>query len=386
MLERRDLLAVLVDVGYHLVEPNTSGQTVSLSVVSSSANDKPVAGFDLRAQIVTAKDGPNFEGVRFAGDLWSTFPHIESGGPFPSDTTLASGDVAFTQGFEARADGTLVKLTIDTTGIAAGSYEFRLVGTQLGSSNFRRADGSGVSEVITNGTLHVRSIWQNPDNPNDINGDGRISPLDVLLLLNKLSKKGSYELDLPLPGQEPEPYLDVNGDGYLSPKDPLGIINCLNGLGCITSPPPILAQVTPDFPDSTGAGNPNPDNPDAETTPEEETDPEEPIECPYYELDDEGAPIIDPDFCAVEVEPTPDPFDPTPRDPASELNGSVAVPGVPHDSSLVAQPTINSGIATVLPANAVDSAIADLAEELSGDEAATEDLIDLGLGGVFAVS
>ncbi|MBI2480160.1 MAG: hypothetical protein HYV60_16475, partial [Planctomycetia bacterium] len=277
--------------------------------------DPGVAGFDLKAQIVTSKSGPRFQAIRFAGDLWNTFPHIESGGPLPFDRTLASGDVAFTQGFEARANGTLVTLMIDTTGIPAGSYEFRLVGTRLGSSSFRRADGSGVSEIIKNGTLQVRSIWQNPDNPNDVNGDGRISPLDALLLLNELSKRGSGELEMPSSGEEPSSFFDVNGDGSRSPNDALHIINCLNELGCETSPAPILAQVTPDFepdlPDATGVSTPGQTTPKpkSEDEPSDEVDSSLPLPCTEDELDEDGNPIpgTDPESCedseSVPVEP-----------------------------------------------------------------------------------
>jgi len=390
-LEHRNMLAVLVDVGYHLVEPNTGGQRVTLSVISTDASDAAVAGFDLRAQIVTAKQGPYFESVRFAGDLWNSFPHVESGSPFPTDRTLASGRVAFTQGFEARADGTLVTLTIDTTGIPAGSYEFRLVGTRLGSSSFLRTDGSSVSEIITNGTLQVRSIWQNPDDPDDINGDGRITPLDVLLLLNELSKKGSRELPLPSPGEEPPPYYDVNGDGFISPLDPLGVINCLNGVSCVTTPKPILAQVTPDFapdvPGSTSVGKPVPDDSNPEDLPPDEVDPDEPTDCPIYELDENGepVPVIDPDFCKASDELEPDPIPVVADTFAEALPASDAVIFESLGRFAKGLPAASRSFATILPAKSVDAAIVHLVDELS-DEETSDELVDLGLGDLFALS
>lgn len=382
--------AVLIDVGYHLVEPDTSEQTVVLTVTSTGASDAAVAGFDLRAQIVTAKQGPYFQSVRFAGDLWNTFPHVESGGPFPANRTLATGDVAFTQGLQAKADGTLVTFTIDTTGIPAGSYEFRLIGTQLGSSSFRRSDGSSVSEVITNGTLHVRSIWQNADNPNDINDDGRITPLDVLLLLNELSKGGSRELPMPSPGEEPPPYYDVNGDGYISPLDPLGAINCLNGLSCVTSPGRILAQVTPDFPPpgpgSTGTGKSDPEDPIPGEVPPGEGDPGEPEDCFTSLLDEDGNPIpIDPDFCDDFGLGDPNPPHVGPVAPDDTLTPvNLFAPA----NTVTLGPLGNSAkdlSATAVPSTSVDAVIADLADELEGEEE-SEELVDIGLDLLFAIS
>ncbi|HUG70513.1 MAG TPA: dockerin type I domain-containing protein [Pirellulaceae bacterium] len=389
--------AVLIDVGYHLVEPDTSGQTVTLSVASTAPDDPAVAGFGLRAQIVTAKDGPNFQGVRFAGNLWNTFPHIESGGPLPSNPTLAWGSVAFTQGFEARPDGRLVTLTIDTTGIPAGSYEFRLVATQLGSSSLRRADGSSVSEIIKNGTLHVRSIWQNPDNPNDINSDERISPLDVLLLLNELSKNGSRELEMPSPGEESSLYYDVDGDGHISPKDAIILINCLNGLGCVTTPAPILAQVTadfePDLADSTGVSKPAPGDPKSEDLPADEVDPEQTIDCLYYdyELDEYGTPIpvIDPVTCNeyTDADGNPIPVEPILYADVYPAEASAYEKVIESAAELLPAKSVvaSTNFATVASSKSVDAVIMEIAHEISG-ESTRDGFFELGLDELFAVS
>lgn len=383
--------AVLVDVGYHLVEPDTSRQTVSLAVASTAPDDPAVAGFELRAQIVTAKAGPNFQDVRFAGDLWNTFPHIESGGPLPSNPTLALGSVAFTRGFEARANGRLVTFTIDTTGIPAGSYEFRLVATQLGSSSFRRADGSSVSEIIKNGTLHVRSIWQNPDNPNDINSDGRISPLDVLLLLNELSKNGSRELEMPSPGEESSIYYDVDGDGHISPKDAINLINCLNGLGCVTTPEPILAQVTadfePDLADSTGVSKPVPGDPNSEDLPADEVDPEHTIDCLYYE-DGTPIPVIDPVACneSIEANGTPVPVEPIKYTDVYLADASAYKEAIESADELLPAKTdvASTNFATVASSKSFDAVIVEIAHEISG-ESTRDELFELGLDELFAV-
>ncbi len=62
--------------------------------------------------------------------------------------------------------------------------------------------------------------------PGDTNGDGRITPLDVLLIINDLNAFGSRQVARP-PIREGV-FLDVNHDGVITPLDALLIINYLN--------------------------------------------------------------------------------------------------------------------------------------------------------------
>ena len=72
----------------------------------------------------------------------------------------------------------------------------------------------------------ARGASQNQDMANDANGDGVISPIDALLVINELGTEikplrlvdRDYENDL---------FADVNGDGVISPIDALSIINAL---------------------------------------------------------------------------------------------------------------------------------------------------------------
>ena len=67
--------------------------------------------------------------------------------------------------------------------------------------------------------------WQNPVNQYDVDNDGRVVPMDVLLVINALNS-GNLEL---IPGVTLAPhllgYVDVNGNGILGPIDVLHIIN-----------------------------------------------------------------------------------------------------------------------------------------------------------------
>lgn len=71
--------------------------------------------------------------------------------------------------------------------------------------------------------------WQNPFNQLDVNRDGTISPIDVLIGINVLNEGNAGQLDVPRSAAElPIYYLDVNGDQFISPIDVLIGINFLN--------------------------------------------------------------------------------------------------------------------------------------------------------------
>ena len=70
--------------------------------------------------------------------------------------------------------------------------------------------------------------WQNPTNKLDADNDGRVTPLDVLTLINDINRNQTRMLPASRPVGGSDPFLDVNGDGALSPLDILEVINSLN--------------------------------------------------------------------------------------------------------------------------------------------------------------
>ena len=66
----------------------------------------------------------------------------------------------------------------------------------------------------------------------DVNADGFITPIDALIIINRLNVQGSGALD-PTPNapNTPQPFYDVNGDGDITPIDALIVINRLNTSG-----------------------------------------------------------------------------------------------------------------------------------------------------------
>ncbi len=65
--------------------------------------------------------------------------------------------------------------------------------------------------------------YTNPTNNLDVNGDGRVTPLDALKVINAINR--NQQLTLPHSGPD---YIDTDGNGILTARDVLLIINYLN--------------------------------------------------------------------------------------------------------------------------------------------------------------
>jgi Dockerin type I domain len=64
-------------------------------------------------------------------------------------------------------------------------------------------------------------------NPADVNRDGIVEPVDVLVTINVLQRHGS-DVEVSILGENDRAYCDVNGDFYVSPLDVLQVINFLS--------------------------------------------------------------------------------------------------------------------------------------------------------------
>lgn len=113
---------------------------------------------------------------------------------------------------------------IGFTADAAGDVEFQFTDfstRSLGSHLFNLH-----SAVLT---VTPGSVWQNPRMPLDVNADGIISPLDVLVGINRLNAARDRNLGEERSATDPDhTFPDANGDGIHSPLDVLVIINRLN--------------------------------------------------------------------------------------------------------------------------------------------------------------
>ncbi|GIW97042.1 MAG: hypothetical protein KatS3mg111_0375 [Pirellulaceae bacterium] len=88
--------------------------------------------------------------------------------------------------------------------------------------------GDRISKPVALVVVAPRPQHQNPVHATDVNGDGFVTPLDALILINDLNRNPGGKLPDGAEGETPGIYPDVNGDGFLTPLDVLLIINELN--------------------------------------------------------------------------------------------------------------------------------------------------------------
>ena len=92
------------------------------------------------------------------------------------------------------------------------------VGSPLGEA----IDGEVEDWMITIGA----NPYTNPTNRFDVTGDGFVSPIDVLQIVNYIN--AGLPSRPPLPPVAVPPYLDVNGDGFINSLDVLNVIDFIN--------------------------------------------------------------------------------------------------------------------------------------------------------------
>lgn len=87
------------------------------------------------------------------------------------------------------------------------------------------------NDADVDGLLTIRTpavpVWHNAVLPWDVNGDGMVTPLDVLIVINYLNSRPGDD-SLPAVAIEPPQYYDVDHDGRCTAADALRVVNYLN--------------------------------------------------------------------------------------------------------------------------------------------------------------
>ncbi|MCA9191342.1 MAG: pre-peptidase C-terminal domain-containing protein [Planctomycetales bacterium] len=150
--------------------------------------------------------------------LWVDF---DGNGFFASTEALALGDAV-------GAGSHVLSTLVPSSAMVGEVYVRARLSTNrdsLLSSNGDSPDGEVEDYAIT----IQGNPYHNLSNRLDVNGDGFVSPIDALQVINYLNNPlNPTSLTLPAPGVPP--YIDVNGDGSVTPQDALLIINYLNTL------------------------------------------------------------------------------------------------------------------------------------------------------------
>ena len=230
-VEEQGAAGPLIVVGTHVLQPDTPGQVISVYV----SGELPVAGLNFNLQIgyvelssAQTPSAPRVEAVDILTGTIFADNHTDlrvdasqQGGQAPvpqhgyQATTTAAGTVP--------ANGLLATVTIDTTGFLRGSWSLMLSNTVNGPTDF-----AGQAATVIDGQLVLAETWRNPLNPFDVDGDGRVFPLDALIVISYINLLGGAS-QLPVMPEAPPPYYDVNGDGYSTAADVLAIVNYING-------------------------------------------------------------------------------------------------------------------------------------------------------------
>jgi hypothetical protein len=114
------------------------------------------------------------------------------------------------------------------------------VSVRLKDSGGRENGGLDESLQTFSITITKERALHNLIMPLDSNGDGGITPIDALNVINYINSFHSGPVGES--GSTPE-YLDTNGDNYISPIDALEIINYINAFGSL-QPPAVAPPVT----------------------------------------------------------------------------------------------------------------------------------------------
>lgn len=149
----------------------------------------------------------------------------------PIDIDVLSND----SDFDGTIDPTTVEVVVapnpggTTEVLPDGKIRFTPAADFAGEVQFSYvvSDDTGTTSNVADVLVRVQnSKWQNPQGNLDVNGDGFVSPIDALIIINYLN--GGNEQFLPDSGVLPPPYLDPSGDETVAPLDALIVINFLN--------------------------------------------------------------------------------------------------------------------------------------------------------------
>ncbi len=101
-------------------------------------------------------------------------------------------------------------------------------GTDSFRYTIRDNDGFFSNQATVFITVLAVPAFHNPALPGDVNNSGYVSPHDALILINYINTVGSQLPPAPLPPEQPRYFYDVTGDNRVTPLDVLTVINILN--------------------------------------------------------------------------------------------------------------------------------------------------------------
>ncbi|MFO0869361.1 MAG: Ig-like domain-containing protein [Pirellulales bacterium] len=223
---------------------STNGGTLSLAADGSFTYSPPANYFGTVTFTYRVNDGTLNSGI---ATVTITVNNVNEPPVAVNDTATTTQGTPVNisvLGNDTDSDGTL-----DLTGIvivtnpshgtavanANGTVTYTPSGTYQGPDSFQytaRDNAGGVSNAATV-SLTVGAAppaWQNQANHFDVNADLHVTPLDPLIIINDINANGSRLLQSP-GTPNPPPYLDPDGNGRIEPRDVIVIIEFINNGG-----------------------------------------------------------------------------------------------------------------------------------------------------------
>ncbi|MFV1965386.1 MAG: putative Ig domain-containing protein [Pirellulaceae bacterium] len=207
---QRSLQVTVTDSG----SPSRSS-TGSILIGVLDANEAP----QIDAQLVEQTMGAN---VLFEFQLPdNAFVDPDSGDSLRYTAQLADGSLLPSW---LSFDASLLQFSGAASDADTGTLEIRVTASDRGAPSLTETQSFQLA--ITANPFP----WQNTLKPRDVDRDGTIAPIDVLLVINELNspKVSLSDRRLPLPYDPSAHPFDVNADGFVTPVDALIVINFLN--------------------------------------------------------------------------------------------------------------------------------------------------------------
>jgi hypothetical protein len=207
---------------FHVRAVNITGSaaTVRLAVRLDSNNDVETVFFEGSGQTIDLQSIGN--------DLYPKLVTVSIDGSGPNQLMLKAEEIE-----ELVTADDDIDLIVGNDDLLTFAGTWRLIEGQISEGKFYR--------VLRNGDATVRldgpADWQNPIRKEDVDGDGRVFPVDVLLILNELNANKFSDvvtrrlIDPATLSAFANQFLDVDGDGRVFPVDALLVINELNRSG-----------------------------------------------------------------------------------------------------------------------------------------------------------
>ncbi|MCU0979499.1 MAG: Ig-like domain-containing protein, partial [Pirellulaceae bacterium] len=150
----------------------------------------------------------------------------------PSNLDVLSNDSGLGRPVDPATLAIVAGPTHGTAAVHNGLVIYTPAANFSGGDTFRYTVRDVVGFESEAGTVTITvtevSDYQNPNLPEDVNRSGAVTPLDVLIGINRINAFGSQLPPDPLPPAVPVYYYDVDGNNALEPLDLLIIINYLN--------------------------------------------------------------------------------------------------------------------------------------------------------------